>query len=259
MAKKHRISIIPLSGQIFASDGKQNSIHPDQVRHLFDEAIKHKSKLVILDINSPGGSPVGSTMVHNMILSLREKKIKVVAHCRDVCASGGYLIVSACDEIHGYKSSLIGSIGVITSSFGLDKLLEKYDVDYREYTAGKNKSMLNMFKPVDDEGEAFVHEMLEDVHQDFIDIVYSARKNEKLIEHKEEVITAKVFTGSKALSRGMIDGHKTIKDIIESEFGKDPKLNIHRPKQKESFIKKILGGGLSVKLDLSDLMETKLR
>ena len=250
MKKKKRVSIIPLHGQIFSSESRKGGIYPDQVRIYFEEAIQHKSELVVLDINSPGGSPVGSTMIHNMILSLRETGIKVIAHCRDVCASGGYLIVSACDEIHAYKSSMIGSIGVIMSGFGFQDALKHHHVEYRELTAGENKAPVSPFKALDEDGKQFIEGMLADVHEDFIDIVYKSRPNEKMIENKTMITTAKVFTGKKAHEIGMIDGFKTIKLILEDLFGKDTKLKIHRPKAKESFIKKLISGHFAVEFSL---------
>jgi signal peptide peptidase SppA len=249
--KKHKISIISIHGQIHPTEGKPG-INPDKVRQLFEEVIEKKSELVILDINSPGGSPVGSTMIHNMIKKLQEKEIKVYAHIRDLCASGGYLIVSACDKIFAYPSSIIGSVGVIMTMFGLDKFIEKHDIEYREFTAGEYKSPFSMFKAVDEKAKNFIDEMLTDVHEDFISIVFGARKNEIMNSHKDEIIKAKVFTGIKAKEYGLIDDFKSIQEIIDDEFGKNAKIKTHRPKEKQSFLKKILGANFKINLALFD-------
>jgi signal peptide peptidase SppA len=247
--KKNRVSIIQLFGQIFATEGK-DGINPESVRELFKEVLDKKSELVILDINSPGGSPVGSAMIYDYIKNLQKKGIKVIAHCRDLCASGGYFIVSACDEIYSYRSSLIGSVGVIFSGFGFNKLIERYDIEYREVTAGKNKSFFNPFKEFAEKDQEYIKALAEDVHLDFIDYVFSSRTNELFQKNKDEICTAKVFTGREAMEKGLIDGIKNIQQILDDIYGEDAKLKIHRPKVKVNFLKKILGRGLNVQLNM---------
>lgn len=252
--KKNRLSIISIHGEIHANEGK-NGINPDQLRQYFESCVKNKSEVIILDINSPGGSPVGSAMIHNMILSLREKGIKVFAHCRDLCASGGYMIVSACDQIYAYRSSLIGSIGVIMKGFGIDQLMEKHHVEYREVTAGDHKSFFNMFKAYTEKDKEYLENIIQDVHQDFIDMVYASRKNEKMTELKSEIIRAKVFNGKQALEHGLIDDFKSIREIIKDNFDDEKKVKIHRPKVKENFIKKLISYGIKVNLDIDSLKQ----
>lgn len=254
--KKNKISILTIHGQIYSNEGK-DGINPEFMRQHFEDCIKNKSELIILDINSPGGSPAGSAMIHHMILNIRKKGIKVIAHIRDVCASGGYYIVSACDEIYAYRSSLIGSVGVIMSGFGLDELIKKHDIEYREITAGENKSFFNMFKPFSDQDKSYLENIIKDVHQDFIDHVYSSRKNDLMIEYKNDITKAKVFNGNQAKDYGLIDDIKSMSEIIESIYGEDPKVKIHRPKIKENMLKKLLSFGIKLKLDSSSLSDMK--
>lgn len=252
--KKDHVSILPLNGQIHAHKGK-DGIDPDTFRNLIEDCLKNRAETIILDINSPGGSPVGSSMIHKHILALREKGIKVIAHCRDVCASGGYMIVSACDEIYAYKSSLIGSIGVIMRGFGLDEFLTKNNVEYREITAGDHKSFFNPFKPFEEKDRAYLEDIIKDVHADFIDHVYSARKNETMQAKKDEIVRAKVFNGSQAMEHGLIDGFKTVREIVISIYGDDKTAKIHRPKVKENMLKKFLSFGVPVRIQLDDLKQ----
>ena len=105
-----------------------------------------KAPAVAISINSPGGSPVQSHLIHDQIKSLAKKhKKKVLIFAEDVAASGGYLIACSGDEIYANQSSIIGSIGVIYSSFGFTELISKIGVQRRVYTAGKNKSTLDPF------------------------------------------------------------------------------------------------------------------
>jgi protease-4 len=244
---------IPMNGYISASGNHRDhkGINPDKFEALLDGVDLSRCQLIILDINSGGGSPVGSAMIHEKILSLKEE-FDVVAHCRDVCASGAYMIVSACDAVYAHKSSLIGSIGVIMSGFGLDRFIDRHHVDYREFTAGTNKGFLSPFKPVDEEKEAYIQELLDNCHQEFIDMVYSSRKNEKMKDNKEEITTAKVFSGTQALDLGLIDGFKSPNDIIKKYTNKK------RPKilalnHKESLFKRLFSVNVNVQFD--DLMK----
>ena len=106
------------------------------------------AQAVAIQINSPGGSPVQSTLIYKRIRALaEEKELPVYVFAEDVAASGGYLIALAGDEIYADASSIIGSIGVVSSGFGFDKLIEKIGVDRRVYTAGKRKVSLDPFQP----------------------------------------------------------------------------------------------------------------
>ena len=105
-----------------------------------------KSPAVAISINSPGGSPVQSHLIHDLIkYQAKKNKKKVIVFAEDVAASGGYLIACSGDEIYANQSSIIGSIGVIYSSFGFTELINKIGVQRRIYTAGKNKSTLDPF------------------------------------------------------------------------------------------------------------------
>jgi len=249
---------IPINGCISASESKRSAegINPDKFNRLLESVDLSQCQLVIIDINSGGGSPVGSSMIHDRILELRND-FPVIAHCRDICASGAYMIASACNCIYAHKSSIIGSIGVITSHFGLDRFIAKHDIDYREFTAGKSKGFLNPFKPVDAEKEELIKGLLEDCHQEFIDIVYGSRKLDRMNENKEEIITAKVFSGAKACEIGLIDGFKNPTEIIDQFTEGD--INHTVIEDKESWLKKLFGFNINVKLEDLEKLEQFMR
>lgn len=245
--KANRVSVITIHGTISANESREG-IYPELMRQYFEEAVKNKSELIILDINSPGGSPVGSAMIHHMILTLREKGVKVVAHCRDVCASGGYLIVSACDAIYAYRSSLIGSIGVIMYGFGFDEFIKKQDIEYREITAGSHKSFFNMFKPLESTDREYLEGIIGDVHADFIDSVFNARENDLLQANRNDVTEAKVYNGVQAKAVGLIDDYKTIREILLDRYDDENKVKLHRPKIKSGLLKRFFSNGINVNL-----------
>src|SRR5262245_960237 len=105
-----------------------------------------RSPSVAVVINSPGGSPVQSSLIYKRLRQLAdEKKKKVYVFCEDVAASGGYYVAMAGDEIYADASSIVGSIGVISAGFGLDRAIERLSIERRVYTSGTNKGALDPF------------------------------------------------------------------------------------------------------------------
>lgn len=161
---------------------------------------------VILRINSPGGSPVQAGYINDEIKRLRGKypKIKVYAVITDICASGGYYIASAADEIYADKASLVGSIGVIMNGFGFVDSMKKLGVERRLYTAGKHKGFLDPFSPQNDEEVAHIKSMLEDIHQQFINVVKAGRG--KRLKDDKDLFTGLIWTGEESVKLGLVDG-----------------------------------------------------
>ncbi len=171
------------------------------------EAFEHeKTKGVILRINSPGGSPVQSGIINDEIKRLKEKykEIPVYAVVSDLCASGGYYIAVAADEIYADKASIVGSIGVRMDNFGAVELMEKLGVERRLYTAGANKGMLDPFLPENETQVAHVNTMLNTTHQQFISVVKEGR-GERL-QNNPDIFSGLFWTGEDAVKLGLIDG-----------------------------------------------------
>ena len=171
------------------------------------EAFEHeKTKGVILRINSPGGSPVQSGIINDEIkrLKAKYKEIPVYAVVSDLCASGGYYIAVAADEIYADKASIVGSIGVRMDNFGAVELLEKLGVERRLYTAGANKGMLDPFLPENETQVAHVNNMLNTTHQQFINVVKEGR-GERL-PNNPDIFSGLFWTGEDAVKLGLIDG-----------------------------------------------------
>jgi signal peptide peptidase SppA len=216
--KSHpRVAIVRLTGAI-GMPGRA-SLSDATVAPLLEKAFrKGKPDAVALEINSPGGSPVQSSLIGARIRRLAEETdTKVYAFVEDVAASGGYWLGAAADEIWADDSSVVGSIGVISASFGAHEFLAKQGIERRVYTAGKSKSMLDPFRPENEEDVARLKGLLEDIHTNFKDHV-SARRAGKLPEDKD-LFTGEVWLAKRATELGLIDGIAHIKPKMQDVFG----------------------------------------
>jgi signal peptide peptidase SppA len=181
-----------------------------------------KVKYVAISINSPGGSPVQSHLIYSYIRQLAgKKKIKVLIFAEDVAASGGYLISCAGDEIYANSSSIIGSIGVISASFGFKELIKKMGIERRIYTAGKNKSTLDPFVDEKEEDIKRLKDIQLELHADFIKVVETSRGKKLKDPEKNNIFTGEFWTGASALKLGLIDGIGNADQILKEKFGEE--------------------------------------
>ena len=219
--KKNVVPIIRLSGVIGNVGKFKQGIDFAGQQELIKKAFSLKKiKAVAISINSPGGSPVQSHLIYSYIRKMAKKKnIKVFVFAEDVAASGGYLISCAGDEIYANSSSIIGSIGVIYSSFGFQELIKKIGVERRVYTAGKNKSTLDPFLEEKKEDIERLKNIQLDLHADFIKVVENSRSNKLKKETGVELFTGEFWSGSKAMELGLIDGIGNVEDILKEKFG----------------------------------------
>ena len=179
-----------------------------------------KAQAIAVTINSPGGSPVQSHLIYKYIRDQAKKhELKVIVFAEDVAASGGYLIACAGDEIYADSSSIIGSIGVIYSSFGFKDLIKKIGVERRVYTAGKNKSTLDPFLEEKEEDIKRLKNIQLDLHKDFIDVVEESRGNKLKKNLEIELFTGEFWSGKKAKELGLVDGIGNAEQILKQKFG----------------------------------------
>jgi signal peptide peptidase SppA, 36K type len=196
-------ALVDVEGLI-AEDADANADHLiAALRSAFEDK---RTAGVILRINSPGGSPVQSNYINSEIQRLRQlhPDIPVYAVITDVCASGGYYVAVAADKIYADKASLVGSIGVLMESFGFVEAMRKLGIERRLITAGKHKGLLDPFSPTNSEDIEYMKQMLEGVHQQFIDVVKQGR-GDRLKEH-EELFSGLVWNGEQSLELGLVDG-----------------------------------------------------
>ncbi len=196
-------AVVDVNGIIMqGADASADNIIPA----LQDAFQDKKAKGIVLRCNSPGGSPVQSSYVYDEIRRLKEKykDKKIIAVAADLCASGGYFIVSAADQIYANKSSLVGSIGVRMKGFGVVEAMKKIGIENRELTAGKHKAILDPFSPRKPDEEAFVKKLLATTHKHFIDAVKAGR-GERL-KDDPDIFSGLFWTGEGAKKLGLIDG-----------------------------------------------------
>ena len=183
----------------------------------------HESVGVILRINSPGGSPVQSGIIHDEIIRLRAKypKKPLYVVVEEICASGGYYVAVAGEKIYVDKASLVGSVGVIMSGFGVTGLMEKLGIERRLITAGKNKALLDPFSKQDSNQKVFVQEMINEVHEQFIKVVRDGRGSR--LKETPDMFTGLVWNGAKSVDLGLTDGLGTV-DFVARDIFKAPDL-----------------------------------
>jgi len=209
------IAMIPMRGVI----GADAEIESSDVVNLLDDAYQNsRLKGVIIEMNSPGGSPVHSGIIYDAIRAKEQAypDIPVLVVVEDMAASGGYYIASAAHEIYADKASLVGSIGVISSGFDASNLLEKIGVERRTFTAGRNKAFLDPFSPMTDEARDKWQAVLDETHQQFINAVKEGRGDRLTIT--DDVFSGMVFTGSQAQKIGLIDGLSSVNELLNSRF-----------------------------------------
>ncbi len=183
-----------------------------------------KLPTVAVVVNSPGGSPVQSNLIFARIRQLaEEREKKVYVFCEDIAASGGYFLALAGDEIYADPSSIVGSIGVISASFGLDKLIDRFGIERRVHTAGKDKGALDPFRPERAEDVARLEELQRDVHSTFIGIVRQRRAG-KLTGPEEELFSGAFWSAARAHAYGLIDGIADLRSKMRDLHGKNVRL-----------------------------------
>jgi signal peptide peptidase SppA len=221
-------------------------------------------RAVALSINSPGGSPVQSALLFRRIRQLAaEKGVPVFAFAEDVAASGGYWLALAGDEVWAEEASLLGSIGVVTASFGVHRLIERFGIDRRLYTAGERKSLLDPFSPENPADVARLSALQQDIHDSFKDHV-RLRRAGKIDPADDSLFSGEVLTGRMALRRGLIDGIGDLRSVMRSRYGDKVRLVPVAPRRRRRWWLPRLrpaiaseGAVATVLAELLELIETR--
>ncbi|MDF2966111.1 MAG: sppA1 [Rickettsiaceae bacterium] len=253
------IGVIRLAGAIGSAPQLRSGLSLEGLNSTIEDTFKlPRLKAVCLSINSPGGSPVQSELIANRIRELAEEhKIPVYSFIEDVGASGGYWLACIGDEIYASKSSIIGSIGVVSAGFGFNEAIKRLGVERRLYTQGKNKSLLDPFSPERKEDVDIIKKIQSDIHQHFIDYVKERRRN-RITQVDELIYTGEVWAGEIAKDFGLIDGIDNLYSFVRKKFGKN--INIKHMNQKQSWLKRRLGLSLGSPIDeLISYIEGKIQ
>lgn len=238
-----KVAVISLKG-VIGSVGRFRSkgLIIDDLRENIEHAFNSGVKAVAVVINSPGGSPVQSALIHDAMRELGEEKdIPIYTFAEDICASGGYWLACAGDEIYAHTASIVGSIGVVASGFGFVEFIERHGIERRVYTQGENKAMLDPFQTEKQEDINRLLSVQRDVHEAFKEHVMHAR-GKRLNVDSDELFSGAFWSGKQALDMGLIDGIGNVSSIMREKFGKKVKLRHIKPK------KPFLSGLLSSKI-----------
>lgn len=219
--QKHS-AVVELHGVISGrSDASAENII-SALQHAFEDK---GSQGVILRINSPGGSPVQSGMVYEEIRRLRSKYPQKLLYAvvEDICASGGYYVAAAADQIYVDRASILGSIGVLMDGFGFTGAMDKLGVERRLLTAGENKGFLDPFSPQDAKQRGHAQILLNDIHKQFIGAVRAGRGAR--LKETPEMFTGLMWTGEKSVDLGLADGFGSAeyvaREVIKAEHMRD--------------------------------------
>ncbi|WP_027315217.1 S49 family peptidase [Microvirga flocculans] len=231
--RRYTVPIVPvvrLSGAIGAVMPLRPGLAMSSVAPLLERAFSVPgAKAVGLVINSPGGSAAQSHLIYRRIRSLsEEKKIPVIAFVEDAAASGGYMIACAADEIYADPASIVGSIGVVSASFGFHELIERIGIERRVHTAGKSKAMLDPFRPENPEDVVRLKGLQRRIHDVFAELVRE-RRGEKLNDSYDDLFSGAFWVGAEALELGLVDGLGDIRPILRQRFGETVRFRMIEP------------------------------
>ncbi len=239
-----KVAVIRLQGVISAAG--RGSLTDASLAPVIERAFRRRRPAAVaLLVNSPGGSPVQSSLIAARIRRLaQEKNIPVYAFVEDVAASGGYWLATAAEEIWVDDSSIVGSIGVISAGFGLHEFISRHGIERRLYTAGKSKSMLDPFQAEKPADVKRLKRLLEQIHSNFITQVKERRGN--ALADDPSLFTGEIWIGSSAIDVGLADGVGHLVPRMKEVFGDKVRFLRYGPKSTllQRLAAKMLGGGL---------------
>ncbi|MDR2710886.1 MAG: signal peptide peptidase SppA [Burkholderiales bacterium] len=244
-------ALVQLSGEISAD----KDASAERINSALKEAFASKNvRGVILEINSPGGSPVQAGQIYDEIKRLREEhqNIPLYAVVNEMAASGGYYVAAASDEIYVDKASLVGSIGVIMMNFGFTEAIQKLGIEQRTMTAGKNKAFMDPFSPINENQKEHVQKLLDSIHQQFITAVREGRG--KRLHETPDMFSGLIWNGDEAVTLGLADGLGTVDSVARDIIGVDNVYDFtYRPDFSERLAKQLgasFAGELSTRLGI---------
>lgn len=225
------IPVVRLQGTIMPSGSAlRPALSLASCAGLLDKAFGMKdSPAVAILVNSPGGSPVQSRLIFKRIRDLAaEKKKRVLVFVEDVAASGGYMIAIAGDEIFADPSSIVGSIGVVSASFGFTDLIAKMGIERRVHTAGENKSLLDPFQPEKAEDVERLKQIQTEVHDVFIDLVKERRGHR--LKEGESLFNGLFWTAKRGIELGLVDQIGDVRSVLKQRYGEKTQLRMIAPR-----------------------------
>jgi serine protease SohB len=216
------VPVVRLAGIIGVGTPLRSALTLSGVARPLERAFgMRQARAVAIVVNSPGGSPVQSHLIYRRIRQLAaENNRPVIAFAEDVAASGGYMIACAADEIICDPSSIVGSIGVVGSSFGFTRLIDKLGIERRLYTSGDHKAMLDPFLPEKADDVERLKSVQREIHEGFIELVKQSRGS-RLKGQEKTLFSGEYWTGSKAIELGLADALGDLRGTLRARFGDD--------------------------------------
>ncbi|MGC4933116.1 S49 family peptidase [Gordonia sp. DT30] len=214
-----KVAVVRLDGAIGQGGPGRSGLSTTSVEPVLRRAFDTEHlRAVVIVINSPGGSPTQSEYIAERIRQLAsEKDVRVLAFCEDVVASGGYWIACAADEIYAAHTSLIGSIGVVSSGFGFVDVLSRLGVERRLYSAGENKTRLDSFSPEKADDVEWLQGLQRQLHESFIGWVRQ-RRGKRLDAADEVLFNGDVWIGERAARLGLVDGIGVMRSVVAEHY-----------------------------------------
>lgn len=239
----YKVAVIRLHGPL-ASDtsGEENALNWDKFEPLIATAFAWEGcKAVVLDIDSPGGSPAEADMIAQEIrYQAKVHNLPVYAFLRGMATSGGYWLACAADEIYAQRVSDIGSIGVITTGFGYHEMNRKKGIERRIFTAGTRKSQMDPYLPLKKADVKTTKAELQDLHRIFIEWILS-RRGDRLKGDVDKLMNGNSWYGDKALKRGLIDGIGFVKTVMAEKAGGPIQYGLFKPEEEKMTLADLFG------------------
>ncbi len=236
------VPVVRLSGTIGIGTPLRPALTIAGVAAALDRAFSVRdAREVAIVVNSPGGAAAQAHLIYRRIRTLAEEKgLQVTAFVEDAAASGGYMIACAADEIVADRASIVGSIGVVTATFGFDKLMEKIGVERRLYVTGDKKSILDPFLPERPEDLKRIKAMQRDIQALFTELVRERRAG-RLAAPERTLFSGEFWVGDRARALGLVDGVGDIVTTMKARYGED--VELQPMTEKQSVLRRLFGGG----------------
>ena len=239
--RKPRIPVIQLHGTLASAAGMLNLAGATPAISRAFASVQKGRRHVVLDIDSPGGSPVQSKLIADLIRRRAEEtRTRVTAVIQDVGASGGYWLACAADEIVASPLSIVGSIGVVGGGFGFPDLLSRIGVERRLYTSGANKARLDPFSPEKPEDVAFVRQLMGEIHDQFKDWVRTRRAG-RLAADEASLFDGSFMIGDRAMATGLVDALGDIETVVRRLGGPKAVPQVYRARRRSGLFSRLRG------------------
>jgi protease-4 len=236
-----KIAVLYAAGDIVSGKGDNESVGSDQFRTVLRQIRLDKDiKAVVFRVNSPGGSSLASDVIWREISLLRKVK-PVVVSMGDVAASGGYYIACNADSVFADANTITGSIGVFSILPNFQSFFKnKLGISFDGVKTGPYADLGNSTRPLTDAEKRFMQAGVDSIYYSFKSRVAEGRKKD--IVYIDSIAQGRVWTGSRAITVGLVDKIGTMQDAIDCAVGM-AKLKSYRVKeypQKKNILEQIL-------------------